>query len=192
MAKRRTPGVFCLEGPWSSRLTDKSSVRPLLELLENRGEIRFIHRDAATQVEFETCVKQWTQKQYSAYSFGYFAFHGEAGAIWIGKNLYPLADLGVLLKGRLGGRTVYLGSCETLHIDHAEVEAFRRVTSARAVCGYTTEVDWIETAAFELNLIYAVTYYERIDAGFRYLLKHHGGACERLGLRAVWNGGSAW
>ena len=58
------------------------------------------------------------------------------------------------------------------------------------MCGYTTDGDSIEACAFELNLIYSVTYYERIDAGFNYLTRNHEGECQRLGLRAVWKGGS--
>jgi hypothetical protein len=52
-------------------------------------------------------------------------------------------------------------------------------------------VAWIEAAAFELNPIYSVTY-ERIDAGFKHLDKHHNGGsrdsasapCERRIRRA--------
>ena len=192
MPQRRLPGVFCLEGPWSNSLTDQSSVGPLLELLERRSIIRFAHRDAATIPEFETYLRQWSQKQYAAYGFGYLAFHGEPGALFVGRKRYYLEDLEALLRGRLAGRILYFGSCSTLEVDQADAERLRKVTKARAVCGYTVFVDWIEAAAFELNLLYAVSDYTRVDGGFRYLAKHHGGACERLGLRAVWNGGAIW
>lgn len=190
--RRTPPGVFCLEGPWSARLTDTSSVRPLLEVLEGRKVIRFIHRDAATLVEFETYLRQWSQRQYSDFGFGYLAFHGEPGSIRIGRHVHTLDDLAGSLHRSLAGRTLYFGSCQTLNIDRDDAEEFRRATGARAVCGYTQEIDWIESAAFELNLIHAVTSYDRIDAGFKYLQRTHSGACENLGLRAVWNGGGLW
>ena len=44
---------MCLEGMWSSRLTDRSSVLPVLELLERHGAIDFIYRDAGTVGELE-------------------------------------------------------------------------------------------------------------------------------------------
>lgn len=186
------PGVFCLEGPWSNSLTDQSSVGPLLELLERRRVIRFAHRDAVTIPELETYLRQWTQKQYAGYGFGYLAFHGDPGLLYVGRYQYTLDDLEELLRGRLAGRILYFGSCSTLEVDEGKVESMRKATRARAVCGYTANVDWIEAAAFELNLLYAVTYYSRVDAGFRYLRRTHGGMCERLGLRAVWSGGSIW
>lgn len=192
-AQRRTPpGVFDLEGPWSTRLTDTSTVRPLLEVLDGRKAIRFIHRDAATIPEFETYMLQWTQQQYRNYGLGYLAFHGEAGALKIGRKWYSLESLSELLRRRLAGRTLYFGSCETLDIDLSDAERFLKATGARAVCGYTSEIDWIESAAFELNLIHAVTSCDRIDAGFKSLQRNHSGACAQLGLRAVWKGGAVW
>jgi hypothetical protein len=164
----------------------------LLELLQARDAIRFAHRDASNRVAFETYLKQWSQKQYANYGFGYLAFHGQAGALHVGREVYELEELATFLRGRLAGRTLYFASCETLKIDRDDAERFRRTTHARAICGYTKGVDWIEAAAFELNLMYAVTFYAKINAGFRYLERHHGGACERLGLRAVWDGDGIW
>ena len=190
MPARTIPGVFCLEGPWSTRLDDVSSVRPLLDLLERRRVIRYIHRDAATVDEFDFYMRQWTQKRYANYSFGYLGFHGEENAIQIGRRFLTLEELAELLDGRCRGRTIYLGSCATLCISTARIEAFRAAVGARAVCGYVEDVDWIESAAFDLNLIDAVIDAKRIDAGFRRLHKRHLGECRQLGFRAVWKGGS--
>lgn len=190
VARRARAGVFCLEGPWDNLLTDRSSVRPLLEVLEGQDIIEFAHRDAATIEEFEAYLRQWTQKQYQRLSFGYLAFHGDQGHLVVGKTKYTLERLGRLLEGRLAGRVLYFGSCGTLGVDLDEIKGLRAQTGARAVCSYTEDVDWIESAAFDLNLIDAVTWYDRIDAGFKYLEKNHAGMCDRLGFRAVWASGS--
>lgn len=190
MPARKLPGVFCLEGPWSDLLTDGSSVRPLLELLERRRVIEFAHRDAATVPEFENYLRQWSQKRYAKLGFGYLAFHGEKGTLWVGQEEYSIEQLAELLDGRLEGRILYFGSCSTLQVDDDRIENLRARTGARAVCGYTRDVDWIESAAFELNLIDAVAWYSRIDAVFNHLRRNHGGACERLGFRAFWSTGS--
>ncbi len=49
----RTPrdrplGIFCVEGSWSEKLTDRSSVRELLEILEDVAGIEFIHHRVET------------------------------------------------------------------------------------------------------------------------------------------------
>lgn len=192
MSRVALPGVFCMEGPWEDRLTDRSSVRPLLELLEHRRAVRYIHRTAGTVAEFESVMLKWSQKRYDRYGFGYLAFHGSPAAIHIGRDPYDFSQLAELLRGRLTGRILYFGGCETLDLAETEVRVLLKETNARAICGYTTAVDWIESAAFELNLLHSVTKYGRVDSGFRYPQKHHAGACERLGLRAVWNGSSIW
>lgn len=192
MSRPNLTRVFCLEAPWSDRLTDRSSVRPLLDLLESRGEIRYAHRTASSVDEFLRSLRQWTQARYERFGFGYLATHGERGTVRVGQALVPLETLKDELRGRLAGRVLYFGSCETMRISLDQAQEFRRVTRARAVCGYTTEIDWVEAAAFELNLLYSVGHYDRIDAGFRYLDKHHGDTCRHLDLRAVWNGGELW
>lgn len=192
MAPARKLGVFCLEGPWSSLLTDDSSVRPLLEVLERRGAIRFAHRDAITREEFDRYLLQWTQKQYRHLKVGYLAFHGEPGALRVGSHLVSLQELQETLRGRLVGRVLYFGSCATMQISRKEAEEFQRATKARAVLGYTQDIDWIESAAFELNLLDALGRFQRIDASFRHLRNNHSGMVRRLGLRAVWSTGHLW
>ena len=192
MAPSKKLGVFCLEGPWSSVLTDDSSVRPLLEVLERRGLIRFAHRDAITIGEFERYLLQWTQSQYRNLKVGYLAFHGEPGAVLVGRKQYSLDDLQDLLKGRLSGRVLYFGSCATMRISRSRAQEFRRVTKARAIVGYTQDIDWIESAAFDLNLLDAIGRFQRIDASFKNLERNHAGMVRHLGLRAVWNGGDLW
>jgi hypothetical protein len=192
MAKRTMPGVFCLEGSWSSKLTDRSSVRPLLELLEEQRIIRYAHRDTGTIEEFEHYLKQWSQAQYSNYGLAYLAQHGEPGAIQFGRKVKTLEEIADLLEGRLKGRTIYFASCEVLNIKRDEAEHFRQRTKARAICGYTESVDWIESAAFEMNVIEAASRFKRIDAGFNYLQRVHKGACRAMGFRATWDGDCWW
>jgi len=180
-------GVFCLEGEWSSSLTDRSSVRPLLELLHTRGTIKYIHRDVATVDELDHLAARWPQKQYSDYRLGYFAFHGSEGRINVGRHSVDLDHLGALLADRLTDKIVYFGSCSTAGIGEDALRQFKKTTRARAVCGYTEDVDWLEAAAFELLLIDSVAYYtKRIDSPFKWLETNHGQMCDNLGFVPLW------
>jgi len=51
MSRPAKRGVFCLEGPWSPQLTDRASMRPLLQLMEDVRGLKFERRDAATAEE---------------------------------------------------------------------------------------------------------------------------------------------
>jgi hypothetical protein len=171
---------------WSSRLTDRSSVLPVLDLLERQGVIDFIYRDAGTVGELEHYLDKWLQKQYDRFGIGYLAFHGEPGALKVGRSRVSLEDLAETIDGRGAGRVLYFGSCATLDWPRKELEEFVRVTKLRAVCGYLEDVDWIESAAFEVLLIEALSYYKRIDAVDRWMKKNHAGFCRRLRYKMIW------
>ncbi len=171
---------------WSSRLTDHSSVLPVLELLERRDAIDFIHRDAGTVGELEHYLNKWLQKGYDRFSTGYLAFHGEPGALFVGRSKVTLEDLALLLDGRASGRVIYFGSCATLDVPRKDIQQFVKSTRLRGVCGFLEDVDWIESAAFEILLIEALSRYKRIDAVDAWMRKNYAGLCRRLRFKLIW------
>lgn len=184
----RPPAIFCIEGEWSPNLADPRSVRPLLETLKSVGKIDFIHRSAITADAFRAIAGRWSQKQYEKYTVGYFALHGSPGAIHLGRENFSLEELGELLAGKCQGRTLYFGACSTLEVEEARLEAFRRTTGGRVVIGYSAEIDWLESAAFDLLLLEAISHYRRADALESWLRGRHGQFADRLGLRIHYRG----
>ncbi len=182
-------GVFCLEGSWSSKLTDKSSVKPLLEVLHDRREAKFVHKDVATIEEFKEYVGRWKQQQYRSYRIGAFCFHGKMGGIYIGRKFVALDELAEILGGACAQQVIHFDSCGTLATSPKAVEDFRRAVRARAVTGYTHDVDWMESAAFLLNYIFELSSTTQVPTALKRLHQKHLGACRRLGFRAVWEGG---
>jgi hypothetical protein len=165
MPAPRRPGIFCLEGAWNRRLDDKASVLPTLELMERLRVAQHIHRDVGTEEELYHYLKLWSQRGYSTYEVLYFAFHGVKGGINVGRGVVPLEELADKLEGKAAGRIVYFGSCSVMR-DRPAVEEFRRLTKAKAVCGYLKDVDWIESAAFDLVVLSSLVEGGRIDARF--------------------------
>lgn len=149
-------GIFCIEGLWDTDLKDKSTVRPILELLQAREQIPFIYRDCATVEELEFYAKMWTLRKYESFPILYLAFHGKQNLIMIGSEEYSLKDLTELLKGRCYNTIIIFGSCSTLDIRKNVLSKFLRATDALAVCGYRNDVDWLEATAFELLLLAAM------------------------------------
>lgn len=189
MAKRQN-GVFCVEGEWNSSLTDRTSVEPQLQMLENMhccGGV--IHRDVATSEELEYYVGKWLQRQYARFTVGYFAFHGEPGLIQLGRDSLTLVEMGDMINGRAGGKILYFGSCSTLLADDDELKDFCRRSGARAVVGYTREVDWLETAAFDFILLPQLLDAVYIKPIYNRLAKDHARFVLGLGFRmatATW------
>lgn len=189
MPKRQKQGVLCLEGNWDHRhrLTNTSTVRPILDLLAGQKQINFIHKDVATADELKHYLRKWLQKQYQAYNIGYLAFHGAPGALCVGKEDVSLDELAEIIDGKGSGRILYFGSCSTLATDQEdEIKQFLKKTKIKAVCGYSEEIPWIESAAFEVLLIDALSSYQRIHAANNFLQKDYPNLCKRLDFRMVW------
>ena len=152
MSARRKPGVLCLEGEWYGA-DDRTSVQPLLDMLERSGHITMMWRDVATREELRFYVERWAHKRWSTYPLLYLGFHGAPGEFFVGNTPVTLDDLAADLEGKCVGRILHFGSCATLAVAPGELEVFRRRTGAHAVSGYTAAVDWLEASAFEILLL---------------------------------------
>jgi len=178
------PGIFCLEGEWSSKLTDRTSVRPHLDMLTPIGVTApLIHRDVATREEFFYYCEKWLQKQYAHYSLGYFAFHGNEACINLGRHEITLQDMAAFLGRRASGRTIYFGSCSTMAVPDKELLSFVRQTDVRAVCGYTKKVDWLDSAAFDYILLPLLLDRAYTKTVYSSLARDHAGFVRGLGFR---------
>ncbi|MFC5271940.1 DUF6642 family protein [Adhaeribacter terreus] len=151
-------GIFCLEGLWEQNLRRKSSVHPILELLERNGVCSNIYKDSATHEEFEYYLDRWKLKSIGEkYPILYFAFHGSKGCINITDSCdYTLEMLGDFLEGTCERKIIFFASCETLNIDARRIHSFLNKTKALAVIGYKSEVDWMLATAFELLVLNAL------------------------------------
>jgi len=191
MAGPEYTGIFAFEGDWTpDDLEDKSSMRPTLETLRDVCDVDFIHRRIGTVAELEYYVDKWlsegVDENYDDYRVGYFAFHGSRGVIAPGEGDVTLDQLAVWIDGRAQGRTVYFGSCSTLDLDTKRVKDFLKATKAKAAGGYTTDVNWLQSAAFDLLVLDALAcYHRRPHAANNYLWKHYKAFATDLGLKIV-------
>ena len=151
-------GIFCLEGLWTHDLKNKSTVLPILELLQKGGVCNHIHHTCATKEELEFFLNKWKQESISIkYPILYLAFHGKKEQIYItDNNTYSLTDLAVILKNSAKGKVVFFASCETLNSNGRSIQTFLKKTKAIAAIGYKQEVDWMVATAFELLVLDAL------------------------------------
>lgn len=163
MTSANGKGVFCLEGDWDPDLRNRTSVGPVLDLLEksNYPRVPFIRRDVGTLAELEYYLGKWIQRKYDRYPVLYLGFHGAPGRLKVG----PVRDGGIdlaWLEERLADscrkRIIHFGSCGTLDIHGNRVRSFLNRTGALAVCGYREDVDWMLSAAFEIILFYQLQF----------------------------------
>ena len=158
-------------------------MRPLLELLEQHKAIEAIHRDCGTVDEFMYYLDVCTQARYEKYRLLYLGFHGEPGVVWIGGRRVEIEQIAERLDGRAKNTTVYFGTCSTVDVPAKRLDKFLTKSGAKAVCGFTKDVDWLESAAFELLIIEALTRYRRMDAAENWLRKEYLSTVRRLGFK---------
>lgn len=87
-----------------------------------------------------------------------------------------------MLRDACKGKAVYFGSCLTLKTDPKRLQVFAKQTGARAVVGYRKEVDWLQSAAFDVLLLDRLSMGWRSDALFNHLARDHGAFAKSLGL----------
>ena len=195
--RERSKGIFCLEGEWWNDLRHQSSVRPLLTMLsELEPYPRYIHRTVGTREGFDYYLGKWTQKRFASYPILYLAFEGEPKTIFIGDQRrsggsVSLDEIAEKLSGHCRKRIIHVGACETLKCDRRHLTRFLRETKALAVCGFTTSVDWVQSASFELMILSALQRRSRTVRGMRATLKDirsmAGGLARDLAFRMVIN-----
>ncbi|MFC1898606.1 DUF6642 family protein [Candidatus Cloacimonadota bacterium] len=151
-----TKGIFCLEGLWYDDLRKRSTVKPILELLELNSNIPFLHSDCATIEEFKFYIKKWKASEYDRYPILYLAFHGTENGIQISNKIFTLDELSAELKGKCKNRVFLFAACNSMKTDKRNLKRFLRETKALAICGYRKVVPWINSTAFELLLLAAM------------------------------------
>lgn len=154
-------GIFCIEGGWASKLTSEESVLPLLTFIRGMQGAPYVHRYVDTADALAGLLGKWSQKQYARYSLGYLGFHGSAGQIHLGRRTISLEELAEMIGPRAEGKVLYFGSCGVVKADDEVLDDFMRRTRLRAMCGYEADVDWFESAAFDLLLFDALLHYTR-------------------------------
>ena len=164
--QNKKKGIYCLEGLWDHHnIQDKSTVLPILDLLEKRNYCDYIYHDCATKEEIEFFLEKWKLKSVSdKFPILYFAFHGEEGSIFLcNKKKYTIAELGDFLEGKCFGKVIYFGSCSTLKIENKIIKGFLEKTGAIAAIGYKTDVDWIQSAACDL-FVFEALQHDKLDS----------------------------
>lgn len=147
-------GIFCLEGFWYGDHRDKTTVYPVLELINRIEGMPYLHHRCGTVEEFKYSIERWKTKAFhKKYPILYLAFHGEAGLIKVGKHNITLDELAELIGSDCEGVVIYLGSCETMNWNKRKLQSFLEKTKALAILGFKKEVNWLRSASFDIQML---------------------------------------
>ena len=183
IAKNLNKNVFCLEGDWEKDLRDKSSVSAALDFLHANCGIDYIHKHCGTKENLKYYLSLWKQKRYQNYTIAYLAFHGHPEKIQVGKECLNLEELAQTLNGSCVNKIIHFGSCNTLDTDERNITKFLKTTHALCVCGFKSDIDFLESSVFDMLLIRKFQEYKDVRAVDRDLKKNYRRLINRLNFR---------
>jgi hypothetical protein len=150
-------GIYCIEGRWWPRRIRQDTVKPTLDLLDQSVcyNTPHLHHRTDTKDYAKHLLGEWAQRRYASFPILVLAFHGKPGRVLVGNGRGPeryleLEEIGEVLAGACDGRIVHFSSCATLDAEPARLQAFLKRTRALAVSGYRYDVEWLQSAAFEI------------------------------------------
>lgn len=184
--KRPETGLLCLEGEWDEDPTSRVSVEPTLRLLERAGAFEVVHRDVCTEQELWFHLERWaSHKSFRSCGNLYLGFHGSPHELYVGDTAVGLEQLSQRLENKCNGAVIYFASCGVLKADESALRAFCKRTGAWAMMGYTEEVNWFESAAFELINLGTIAKATSAKVAYKSIAKNYSELGTRLGFRVA-------
>jgi hypothetical protein len=175
-----------MEGEWSSSVKDVRSVNPVLSALSDMGQARHVRRHVNDPDDLVLQLKKWGQRQHDSFNIGYVALHGSPGMVYFGRKSLDLLSIGgELSRTAMSKKILHFGSCSVLDMKPKERRELRSELGVKALTGFTTDVEWAESLAFELLLFDVLTWYKRLDFAEAFMKKNHGAFARRLGFVMV-------
>lgn len=178
-----TWGVFCIETVWD-RETNRSC-RPLLEMMHGCWGMDFVCRSAVTKDEFFRHLRTWAASPDGAYPILYLGYHGSSGEIWLDEKEESAVENRVTVTDICDGidywcpdTVIHFGSCGTIDEQHAK-DLFKQ-TGVSGVSGYRTDVEWIQSAAFELMYLELLQSIKSQDQRITRLNRRRVMACRKM------------
>ncbi|MCA1589197.1 MAG: hypothetical protein LC734_02165 [Acidobacteria bacterium] len=175
----RKRNIACLESMWDRRIEDRLNVLPTLQLISKTQDAKFSHLTCNTREELRYNLNLLCRRSYGVL---YFAFHGSPGKIHLHRDKVTLTELAAMMNHRFANWIIHFGTCSTLR-KPSEVVYFVEQTGVSLVTGFTRDVDWIESSAFELLLFKAFHTYKSPRVICRHLFSKYADLAEMTGFK---------
>ena len=157
------PKLVCFESYWNERLFQTFSVKGFFEAMAplSTPPLTVAHRFVESESGLAHYTRRggvlWRQSELFDAPVFYLAFHGAPGALKPILGRIGAERLCEAFAGFGGYRNlVYFAACNVLRGAQGRrfARRFLKVTGVRAVVGYTTTVDWMESLAADMLFLH--------------------------------------
>ncbi len=111
---------------------------------------------------------------------------GQPESIQVGREFVTLDELGDMLHDSCQNKIIHFGSCKTLSTDTKRIEKFLDDTGALCVCGFETEINFVESSAFDMVLIEMFQQYKDIAMLDKNIRKNYRSFVKRLQFKLIY------
>ena len=150
--EKQKRGIFCIE----YGVEEVLSFKPPLALLGKQLDFPIIFRTADARAKLVKDIKEWSDRSDDKYPALWLTGHGMIQSVYVddrkgaGYNRLDLRSLADILEsGPLTGFLVHFSACSTMASSIDDYRHFFKATEVEAVSGYSKDIDWIESLAFE-------------------------------------------
>ena len=123
MPQKAKPGLWVMEGEWSSSVKDVRSVGPILSALSDMGQARYVRR-AHQQPEktFVLQLKNWAQKQHQAlhHRIRRASWVAAGRSTWVERVSNSPSSASTFPKPAMKNKILHFGSCSVLDMKPKE------------------------------------------------------------------------
>lgn len=174
--------IACLESLWDENIENETlTFAPILNMISQLYEVNYIRLACNTEGEFRYNLDLISKQK--EYDILYFAFHGDAGTLYLHDGTALTLDTIASAMGRkFKGWIVHFGSCGTMNLGEKELAAFAQKTGAAMLVGYTETVDWAESAALDLLFLTYVQSYVDMHAFWAEFEERYRSLIEAIGF----------
>lgn len=182
--------IFSIESDWEGSFKKQSSILPMLQCINGvYPSVKYIFRTANTEDELKYCLKKFKQvsKANNDFCAIFFSGHGSPGQIFFGGNPVSLQELATLAnevgEKLFTNHLVHFDACSLVKDSEQEIQDFIKLTGAKYVSGFCTDVDFIESYAFEMIFIDYLSEYKQPHYAINKIMKNHSEFCKLTDFR---------
>lgn len=160
-------GIFAIESLWSKKINKPfPSVGAIFNVIKDNipnFDYTVLNCNTREELIHSLSLAKKNSKQFRTL---YFGSHGHPFGLEISlskKDYFSLDELAEFLGKDFNLWAIHFGACSVLDVDEEKIREFMDKTKVKMVTGYGLDVDWMESASFELLFFsYLTMYYDDI------------------------------
>lgn len=174
--------IFAIEGEWETKLNKELTIKSTLTLLKEVCNVESIFRKTNTVESLIQYLKVSSTASYKKYGTIVIGTHGDKGEILLSDfESISIRDLAEQCEDLFTDKIVHFSSCGILK-RASDIRYFKELTNAKGVCGYTRDVDFLESSIVDILLFSSLYRNNSLVITQKFLMSNYPDLVKKLGF----------